>query len=58
MVSLRKQSQKILIKLNKVVELYELEDKRKLEALNNKETLIYMLTMIALMFEVIFIFPL
>ena len=56
LIHLRKNSQEILIKLNKVVEMYELEDKRKLEELKNREKYIYILTIIALLLEAIFIF--
>ena len=53
---LRKRSQHLLVQLNIAVEIYEEEDRLKLKELKNREQYIYILTILALIFEAVFIF--
>jgi len=53
---LREESGKILLKLDEAVQIYENENRLKMRKLKNREQYLYFLTLIALLFEAIFIF--
>ena len=53
---LQNDSKRILQKFNKAVVIYELENKEKLQSLKNKERYLYLLTIITLLLEALFVF--
>lgn len=53
---LRIQSGKLLVKLDKVVQIYENENHSKMVKLESREKYLYFLTLLALLFEAVFIF--
>lgn len=53
---LREDSKNILLKLDQAVEVYEYENKIKLQILKNREQYLYFLTLLTLLIEAIFIF--